>query len=140
MSDAQRIPGRFFPRGELEWETPYWGRMAWISTPQVSGARDLVVGEVEFAPGGHHHFHYHPGQEEVLYVLEGRVEQWLDREHRVLGPGDSVFVGPDVVHASFNVAEGPSRIVVVVGPCVGEAGYRAVEVADEEPWRALRPV
>ena len=132
--------GRFFMRDELAWETPYWGRMTWVARPDVTGSRDIVVGEVEFAPGGFHHFHFHPGQEEVLYVLEGRVEQWLDQEHRVLGPGESVFIGRDVVHASFNVSDGQSRIVVVVGPCVGDKGYVAVEVAGEAPWNQLRPV
>lgn len=132
--------GRFFGRDDLQWDAPSWGRLTWMSTPGLTGARSLVVGEVEFAPGGHHHFHYHPGQEEVLYVLEGRVEQWLDRDRRILGPGESVYIGPDVVHASFNVADGPSRIVVVVGPAVGEDGYTAVEVAAQEPWSGLRPV
>lgn len=133
-------PGRFFPRDELAWETPYWGRMAWIARPDVTGSQDVVVGEVEFALGGYHHFHYHPGQEEVLYVLEGRVEQWLDREQRILGPGESVFIGRDVVHASFNVSDGPSRIIVVVGPCVGGEGYVAIEVSDDKPWNQLRLV
>ena len=66
------------------------------------------------------------------------MEQWLGQEKRVLGPGESLFVARDVVHASFNVSDGISRILVVVGPCVGEEGYRAVEVADEEPWNGLR--
>ena len=130
--------GRFFSRDELAWETPYWGKMTWMARPDLTGSRDIVVGEVEFAPGGSHDFHYHPGQEEALYVLEGSVEQWLDREHRVLGPGESVFIARDVVHASFNVNDGPSRIVVVLGPCAGEEGYVAVEVADQEPWNGLR--
>ena len=132
--------GKFLPAAELERDTPYWGSMAWISWPSTTGARDLLVAEVELAPGGYHHFHYHPGQEEVLYVLEGRVEQWVDRETRTLAPGDSVFIGPDVVHASFNVEDGPSRILVVVGPCVGDAGYTAVEVSEAEPWSGLRLV
>jgi len=128
----------FLHSTELERDTPYWGSMAWISRPSTTGAKDLMVAEVEFAPGGHHNFHFHPGQEEVLYVLSGEVEQWVDQEMRLLGPGDSAFVGPDVVHASFNVSDGASRILVVVGPCVPPDGYVAVEVADAEPWRRLR--
>jgi quercetin dioxygenase-like cupin family protein len=128
----------FLLHDELERDTPYWGSMAWISRPSTSGASDLMVAEVEFAPGGYHNFHFHPGQEEVLHVLAGEVEQWVDREMKLLGPGDSAFVGRDVVHASFNVASGPSRILVVVGPCVPPDGYVAVEVADAEPWRSLR--
>jgi quercetin dioxygenase-like cupin family protein len=128
----------FLPAATLERDAPYWGSMAWISRPSTTGADQLMVAEVEFAPGGHHDFHFHPGQEEVLYVLSGEVEQWVDREMRLLGPGDSAFVGPDVVHASFNASEGTSRILVVVGPCVPPDGYVAVEVADAEPWRSLR--
>ena len=128
----------FLLRDELERDTPYWGSMAWISRPSTTGANDLMVAEVEFATDGHHHFHFHPGQEEVLYVLEGEVEQWVDQEMRFLGPGDSAFVGADVVHASFNASDGPSRILVVVGPCVPPDGYVAVEVSDAEPWRSLR--
>jgi quercetin dioxygenase-like cupin family protein len=128
----------FLLKDELERDAPYWGSMAWISRPSTTGAKDLMVAEVEFAPGAFHDFHFHPGQEEVLYVLDGEVEQWVDRQMRVLRPGDSAFVGPDVVHASFNVSDGSSRILVVVGPCVPPDGYVAVEVSDAEPWASLR--
>ena len=131
---------RFLPYEELERDAPYWGSMAWISRPSTTGAKDLMVAEVEFAVGTYHAFHYHPGQEEVLYVLSGVVEQWVEQEMRVMRPGDSAFVPPDVVHASYNVHDGPSRILVVVGPCVEPDGYVAVEVADQEPWNGLRPV
>ena len=57
---------------------------------------------------------------------------------RVLCPGDSAFVDADVVHASFNVSDERSRILVVVGPCVPPDGYVAVEVSDAEPWSTLR--
>ena len=30
-------------------------------------------------PGRAHAFHTHPGQEEVIFVLEGRIEQWIER-------------------------------------------------------------
>jgi quercetin dioxygenase-like cupin family protein len=132
------VPGRFFPRAELSWETPYWGRMGWMSRPATTGAQHLLFAEVEFAPGGCHDFHYHPEQEEVLYVLEGRVEQWLDRERRILTAGDGLFIAPGVVHASFNVNDGLSRIIVAFAPCIGEEGYVPVEVGDQEPWRNIR--
>jgi quercetin dioxygenase-like cupin family protein len=136
VSDTAR--GRFFLRTELAWETPYWGRMGWLSRPATTGAQHLLFAEVEFAPGGYHDFHYHPGQEEVLYVLEGHVEQWLDRERRVLEAGDGIFIPSGVVHGSFNVDDGRSRIIVAFAPCIGEEGYVPVEVGDQEPWRSLR--
>jgi quercetin dioxygenase-like cupin family protein len=91
-----------------------------------------------FGPGKGHAFHKHPDQEEVIYVVAGRVEQWVDTEKRLLGPGDSVFLPPGMVHASFNVGETDVHIVAILGPCVGESGYEVVEVAGEAPWSGLR--
>jgi quercetin dioxygenase-like cupin family protein len=64
--------------------------------------------EATFMPGKSHDFHRHPNQEEVIYVLEGQVEQWVEREHRLLGPGDAVVIPTAVVHASFNIGDEPA--------------------------------
>jgi quercetin dioxygenase-like cupin family protein len=130
--------GKFLPQNQLEIEMAAWGAMSYISRPSTTGAKDIVCIIVELAPGGFHNFHYHPGQEEVIYVLEGEVEQWIEAEHRVLKPGDSVFLGNSVVHASFNIGASTAKLFVVVSPCVGEAGYGAVDVSGEEPWKGLR--
>ena len=57
---------------------------------------------------------------------------------RILGPGDSVFIGADVVHASFNVGESDAKLLAILGPCVGDQGYELVDVASEAPWKDLR--
>ena len=44
---------------------------------------------VNMEPGRAHAFHKHPTREELIYVLSGRAEQWVGREHKVLGPGRS---------------------------------------------------
>ncbi len=72
-------------------------------------------------------------------MVAGHVEQWVDREKRILGPGDSAFIPADVVHASFNVGIDDARIVAILGPCVGEIGYELVDVAEEAPWKTIRP-
>ena len=56
----------------------------------------------------------------------------------MLRSGDAVIVPAAVVHASYNVSEKPVRIIAVLSPCVGEAGYEVEELAAEEPWRSLR--
>ena len=71
-------------------------------------------------------------------MVSGRVEQWLDREKKILGPGDCAFIPAGVVHASFNAGEGPAHVLAILGPCVGDQGYVSVEVAGEEPWKSLR--
>ena len=127
---------------KLSRETPPevldWGQLRWMSSPPATGAKDLTVIEVNITPGEGHNFHKHPDQEEVIYVIAGEVEQWLDQEKRILGPGDSVFIGADVVHASFNVGSSDAKLLAILGPCVGDAGYELVDVADQSPWKTLR--
>ena len=98
----------------------------------------MVVIEVNFNPGHGHNFHKHPDQEEVIYVVEGAIEQWLEQEKRLLGPGDSVFIPADIVHASFNTSSSPAKVLAILAPCVTAAGYVSVEMGDQAPWNSLR--
>jgi len=97
------MTGKFMMSAETQPEVLDWGKLRWMSNPPTTGATNLTVIEVNISPGEGHNFHKHPDQEEVIYVIAGKVEQWLDREKRILGPGDSVFIGADVVHASFKI-------------------------------------
>ncbi len=130
--------GKFISSKEAVREELEWGSLAWFSSPAASNAKNLVVIEVTFRPGGGHNFHKHPNQEETLYVIHGEIEQWVDRERRTLGPGESAFIGADVVHASFNIGEGNAKLLAILGPCVGPQGYELVDVADQGPWASLR--
>jgi len=132
--------GKFSFCRDAERETLDWGEMTWLSRPDTTGATQLVMIEVVLKPGGGHDFHLHPGQEEVIYVVSGTIEQWLLEDRRELTPGDSIFIPPDTVHASFNVSDEPAKLMVALGPCVGEAGYDLVDVSDRAPWNALRRV
>jgi len=130
--------GIFVPGTAAKRETLDWGSLAWVSRPEGTEAEQLTVIEVTLNPDGGHNFHKHPDQEEVIYVLEGEVEQWLEQESRILRPGDSLFIKADIVHASFNHSAVPAKLLAILGPCVGEGGYVSVEVGDQEPWSTLR--
>lgn len=132
------MSGTFVPANAVERETLDWGTLGWVSRPPSTGAQQLTVIEVDLLPGKGHDFHKHPDQEEVIFVVEGKIEQWLEQEKQTLEPGDGVFIPKDLVHASFNVGDEPARLLAILGPCVGEGGYEMVEVATEEPWRSLR--
>ena len=129
---------RFISSKEVEREQLDWGKLGWISNPPNTKAKTITVMEVTLDSGQGHDFHKHPDQEEVIHVVSGEVEQWLEKEKQVLKPGDSIFIHPDVVHASFNTGSAPAKLMVVLGPCVGETGYEVVDVADQEPWKSLR--
>jgi quercetin dioxygenase-like cupin family protein len=132
------MAGKFMIRSEVAPEVLDWGELRWLSNPPTTGAGALTVIDVSLAPGRGHNFHKHPDQEEVLLIVAGRVEQWIDRDKRILGPGDSAFVPAGVVHASFNAGDGEARIAAILGPCVGDVGYVSVEVGGEAPWNTLR--
>ena len=132
------MPGKFVIAKEIEVKIDDVGASGRLSDPQSTGARHLTVIDVNFDPGKGHDFHKHPDQEEVILVIAGKVEQWADREKRILGPGDSAFIPPGVVHASFNAADQPAKIVAILGPCLGPTGYEVVNVANETPWKTLR--
>jgi quercetin dioxygenase-like cupin family protein len=132
------MPGKFVIAKDTKLEINDWGRLGWLSNPPSTGAKQLTVIDVNLDPGKGHDFHKHPDQEEVILVVAGKVEQWVDREKRILGPGDSAFIPGDVVHASFNVGEEPAKIVAILGPCIGPIGYELVDVANDAPWKTLR--
>jgi len=132
------MAGKFILAAGVEREQLAWGSLGWLSRPATTGAQQLVVIEVTLAPGHGHNFHKHPDQEEVIYVIEGAVEQWLEQEKRLLTPGDSIYIPANVVHASFNVADAPAKLLAILAPCVTAAGYVSVEVGDQAPWDGLR--
>lgn len=130
--------GKFVLSKAMERDQLDWGEMGWISRPSTTGAKNINQMEVTLQPGFGHNFHKHPNQEEVIYVVAGEIEQWLETTKQILKPGDSVFIEPDVVHASFTVGNQPAKLIAVLAPCVGEGGYELVDVSGEAPWNTLR--
>ena len=130
--------GRFFARDEVERDAMEGFELGWHSRPATTAAEQLVVIEVKLEPGGGHDFHRHPNQEEVIYVLDGEIEQWVDRRRRTLRAGDSAFIPAAMVHASFNVSGAPARLLAILAPSIGEEGYELEEVYDQSPWSELR--
>jgi mannose-6-phosphate isomerase-like protein (cupin superfamily) len=53
---------------------------------------NALDGRIKLGKG--RYFHPPSRQEEVLYVLSGQVEQWIERENRILRPGRALFIPP----------------------------------------------
>jgi quercetin dioxygenase-like cupin family protein len=129
--------GKFILASENKGQEMDWGRLAWLSSPSVTGSAQLAIVEGSFRPDTGHSFHKHMEQEEVLFVVHGQFEHWIEQERRVLGPGDSAFMSPGTVHASFNVGDRDAKLVAIFSPCIG-SGFETVDVAGEVPWNTLR--
>ncbi|WP_262265687.1 cupin domain-containing protein [Microvirga yunnanensis] len=132
------MPGKFVLKDDVRREESDIVRLGWLSHPASTGASNLTVLEGTFLPGKGHSFHYHADQEEFIYVVSGTVEHWIEQEKRALGPGDSVFMPPGIVHATFNVGAEDAKVVAILGPCVGEMGVTQVDVSGEAPWNGLK--
>jgi quercetin dioxygenase-like cupin family protein len=129
--------GKFIIASETQLAALDWGKIGWLSNKEITGAAQLAIVEGSLIPGKGHNFHKHPRQEEVLFVVAGQIEQWIDQEKRLLGPGDAAFIPPGMVHASFNTGGGQAKVLAIFGPCIGD-GFEMVDMSDEAPWNNLR--
>ena len=66
---------RFVTQDKAQVEKIPWGQMDWLSRPGMTDAEQLLLVRVHIPPGMGHMFHRHPECEEIIYVLEGQVEQ-----------------------------------------------------------------
>jgi quercetin dioxygenase-like cupin family protein len=129
----------FVKQVDVRQESFDWGTVGWRCTPENTTAKQLVVMDVSIAPGRGHDFHRHPDQEEMIIVKSGKIEQWLERECQLLGPGDSIYIDAGVVHASFNASDEPANLQVFIGPSLLEGvGYGFEDASTDEPWTSLR--
>ena len=130
--------GRFISKGDVKQDELDIARLGWVCNPAATGAKQLTVIEGTFFPGRGHSFHYHADQEELIHVISGTLEHWIEQEKRTLGPGDSVFMPAGVVHATFNIGAEDARVLAILGPCVGDMGVENIDVSGEAPWISLR--
>ncbi len=128
---------RFVTDAEMEVETLPWGPHEWLSRPGLTEARELLLVRVRMPPGTGHAFHRHPAMEEIIYVISGRAEQWVDRDRRRLGPGDVAHIPKDVVHGTYNAGEETLVFLAILAPAEFE-GPALVDVSGDEPWASLR--
>ena len=122
---------------EIDRQDQDWGVFALVSSPK-DGLSQIVTIEATFLPGQCHDFHRHPGQEEVIYVIEGTLEQWVEQEKRVLTAGDAAVIPNSAVHATFNDTDEPAKIIAILSPAVGDDGYALEDMSAEEPWASQR--
>lgn len=128
---------RFVTSAEAEVEVLPWGPHEWLCRAGLTEAQKLQLVRVKMPPRKAHQFHRHPALEELLYVVEGRAEQWVGREHRVLGPGEVAHIPRDEVHGTYNVFDEPLTFLAVLSPAVFE-GPALIDVSRDEPWCSLK--
>jgi len=134
---VSEAPLRFVTEQEMQVEELPWGPHDWLSRPELTEAEDLLLVRVHMPPGQAHKFHRHPEMEEIIYVLSGQCEQWVDREKKVLTAGQVAHIPKDVVHGSYNAGEDTLEFLAILSPAKCD-GPVLIDMSEEEPWKSLR--
>ncbi|MCS7014746.1 MAG: cupin domain-containing protein [Gemmatales bacterium] len=132
------MPLRFVTANEMQVEQLPWGPHDWLCRPGLVEAEQLLLVRVHMPPGKAHAFHRHPEMEEIIYILEGTAEQWVDREKRILGPGEIAHIPKDVVHGTYNIGSQTLHFLAILSPAKIR-GPALIDMSQEEPWKSLRP-
>ena len=130
---------RFVTDRECVLEQLPWGPHEWLSRPGLTDAKQLQVVRVTMPAGKCHAFHRHPEFEEVLYLVDGKLEQFVGRQKRVITAGTLVHVPLNEVHGSYNVFAQPATFLAILSPATCQ-GPPLVDVSGEQPWRSLAPL
>jgi transcriptional regulator with XRE-family HTH domain len=95
-----------------------WGRLGRkaLLTPKPFHSLEIVV--ARFEPGGStgDEPYTHGDSEEVLVVVEGRVQVQLGSEVHEVGAGDSVQYETSTPHRVANAGDAPAEVLFVISP------------------------
>ena len=80
---------------------------------------EIVIGEID--PSGVAESHFHSGTEQVVYLLEGRIEVEMRGEKERLDPGDTVYFPPGEKHRVVVLGDQPARLLVIYAPPIQSA-------------------
>jgi quercetin dioxygenase-like cupin family protein len=125
-----------FPEAEVEHVPP--GKIHhWYCKPGMVADTNLMFVRATLEPGQAHRFHHHPHMEEILYILSGTAEQWVEREKRIMKAGDSLYLPVGIVHGTYNAGSDILDFLAILSPAKSP-GPITVDVSDQEPWTSLR--
>lgn len=88
--------------------------------------------------------HFHKEHSETFYLVDGQLEWTVNGETRVMGPGDLLYVPPDVVHAVRVVGGKDAHVLFIYEPggyeknILRELSYTEEERKRPEIKRRLR--
>jgi quercetin dioxygenase-like cupin family protein len=129
-------PRRFVSSSEAEVERLEGKTHHWYFKDGLGDSESLVFVRARIVPGAGHPFHTHPEMDEIIYVIEGSMTQWLERDQRELRPGDSIYIPRGIVHGCINRTTAECEFLAVLSPAK-ISGPFAVDVSGEEPWCSL---
>jgi quercetin dioxygenase-like cupin family protein len=114
-----------------------WTLEEWLCREDIVQNEHLLLVRANMDPHRSHPFHTHPTREEIIYVISGRAEQWIGKVHRILHPGEMVFIPKGEVHGTYNPFDEPLVFLATLSPAKAD-DPAVVDVSTEEPWASMR--
>jgi quercetin dioxygenase-like cupin family protein len=138
MNTPEQVAARRFVTAaeKLDYVSP-WTLEEWMCRSDIVPNQELLLVRANMEAGRSHPFHTHPTREEIIYIVSGRAEQWIGREHRILGPGEMVLVPKGEVHGTYNPFRERLVFLAILAPA-NAAEPAVVDVSTQEPWASMR--
>lgn len=89
-----------------------WGSLTWLSSQAIGNAQGVTVGHVVIKAGYSNPRHSHHNCEEVLYLLNGKLEHTMGGEAVRLQAGDTLVVRADVPHNATCIGDEDANMIV----------------------------
>lgn len=108
--EEKRVPGRY---------------IRWIADEKSMNPRYFSSCLIRVLPGEIvKPAHSHPDGEELIYLISGVGQAWVDGEIRSIQPGSAVLFEPGEVHMIRNVGEQEMKVICFFAPATGLNEYR----------------
>ena len=92
-------------------------RLQLLVTPETLGAQRISLAIMDCPPGSTvRPLHSHPEAEEVIYIIEGQGEAWVNGEVAPFRQGDAVLFPVNSRHMVRNTGSGPLRTCSIYSP------------------------
>lgn len=113
---------------------PMPGRtLQWLATPETLGTEKLALAIMDCAPGSViRPLHAHRDTEEILLILEGQGEAWVDGETAPFDKGDVVLFPANSKHMVRNTGSQPLVAAAIFSPPTTAESY--VLFDESEGW------
>ena len=90
-----------------------WGDIRWPASRAACGARELTLGVTHVAPGASNPVHRHPNCEEVLVVIRGEIEHYIEGTPRVrMKAGETIVIPRNRRHQARNAGATEAELLV----------------------------
>jgi quercetin dioxygenase-like cupin family protein len=89
-----------------------WGSLNWLAGKAVGNCDDLTLGRVVIKKGRSNPKHSHPNCDEILYLLQGKLEHTIGERKFIMEAEDTSVVPAGVGHVAYSFGDEDADMIV----------------------------